>query len=89
MDLYYVEIRSTFNDILLHAELIMTHSKENAEAIAREHMLDDCYDGARILISQNTIETITTSELITDVNTLGKGKTPYYTYEAIRKCTKQ
>ena len=89
MELYYVEIRSTLNGVLLHAELIMTHSRENAEAVAWEHLLADCYDGARVLIKQNIIETVTTSELITDVNTLGEGKVPYYTYEALKKDTDQ
>lgn len=84
MELYYVEIRSTLNGVLLHAELIMTHSRKNAENTAWERLLEDASEGNRALLIDGLIETTTTSRLITDVNALGKGEKPYYTHEILK-----
>ena len=84
MKLYYVEIRSTLNGVLLHAELVMTHSRENAEATAWERLLADSNEGCRALLKENLIEYAITSELIEDVSVLGEGKVPYYTHEILK-----
>lgn len=84
MELYYVEIRGTLNSVLIHAELIMTHSRENAEAVAWEHLLEEVNQGCRILLSQSIVDVEITSELITDPASLGEGKTPYYTHEMFK-----
>lgn len=84
MKLYYVEIRSTLNGVLLHAELIMTHSRENAEATAWERLLEDASEGHRALLTDGLIETTTTSKLIADVNELGEDAKPYYTSEYLK-----
>ena len=90
MNMYYVEIHGKLKNELapstrrLHAEFVMTDSTEKAKSVAWEHLLSDANESCRVLLSNGMIETVITSELITDVTTLGDDKAVYYTDEILR-----